>query len=104
MLPNDLREPMIPPFESKMPRRTFSKDSRLADQMLAPSGDATSNFQQQQHMEDVLHATVLANDKAKKGTRVVTGLLGDGIVRRKDGVPARMLLRGVHRARARRHV
>ena len=47
-------------------------------------------------MGDLLHATVLANDEAKKGMKVVTGMHGDGIMRRKDGYPARMFRHGKH--------
>ena len=95
MTPNDLREPML--HSKPLGReRSWSRDSNLANQMLAPTGDVTHNFQQQQNMGDVLHATVLAHDHLKKGMRIITGMFGDGIVRRKDGVPARMLRHGKH--------
>ena len=47
-------------------------------------------------MGDMLHATVLARDKTKSAVRVVTGMREDGIVRRKDGIPARMKYYGMH--------
>ena len=47
-------------------------------------------------MRDLLHATHLSRDKYKEPEEIVTGMKGDGVVRRKNGTPARMKCYGKH--------